>query len=505
MGTNTQKSRWARRWTRVTVAAALLAGASIVSTSFADAPEAEAWSGPSLAVTLTGNRNDNQPLDGATIEVGDEVGISIAPRLHPALKVEFYLNGRKVRTERAAPWDMSGTGPFASINTISALDLPEGTNKVEARISGYWWRNTTLKAEFTRAPIDSTTAPGLGLDFSSTERLLDGYVRDRGLNGAGLVVVHRDQGIVHESYLGEIDEDRISMLGSTNKIISAGVLLHLADTSPNFNMDDPLSAVVPWAGDLANVTTSQLLSNSSGLPGLPVGYLAGGLCALNVHTTLQRCGESIANNKLDDFDTIAPDSEFRYGGPQWQVAGAVAEVVGERSWEQLLNDIYIEPCGLDVLGFTNFGQDGIFTGVDFPYPGGFDGDVNNLVPTANPIIEGGGYTTPHDYAKLLLMFLRDGKCGDTQVLSEESITLMTTDRIGPTYGGEDKGRGYGLGWFIDGDVVTDPGVFGALSWIDFDDDFAAYFVVEDSNLFGEGATPELIDAVDVAMRNSRLG
>ena len=51
------------------------------------------------------------------------------------------------------------------------------------------------------------------------------FVDDRGLNGAGLIVVDRDDGVVYEGYWGEFDADRISLVASSSKMIVAGVLL----------------------------------------------------------------------------------------------------------------------------------------------------------------------------------------------------------------------------------------------------------------------------------------
>ena len=55
------------------------------------------------------------------------------------------------------------------------------------------------------------------------------FVDERGLNGAGLVIVQRDDGVIYEDYWGEFDHDRISLVASSSKMITAGVLLRLHD------------------------------------------------------------------------------------------------------------------------------------------------------------------------------------------------------------------------------------------------------------------------------------
>jgi CubicO group peptidase (beta-lactamase class C family) len=82
----------------------------------------------------------------------------------------------------------------------------------------------------------------------------------------GLVIVDADDGVVHEEYWGEFGPDRISLVASSSKMITAGVLLRLQDDGL-LDIDAPVADVVGWAGDPA-ITTAQLLSNSSGLVGL---------------------------------------------------------------------------------------------------------------------------------------------------------------------------------------------------------------------------------------------
>ena len=79
----------------------------LLSTSLFAAPKAEAFSRPELVFTLNGVRIDAQTLDGAVIPAGSNLAIWIAPRYHPAKKVDFYLNGEHVQTEWRAPWDLS--------------------------------------------------------------------------------------------------------------------------------------------------------------------------------------------------------------------------------------------------------------------------------------------------------------------------------------------------------------------------------------------------------------
>ncbi len=359
-------------------------------------------------------------------------------------------------------------------------------------------------------PEPVVTAPR-SYDFSEVSPIVEAFVAERDLDGAGLVIVDRDDGVVYEAYWGEFGPERVSLVASSSKMIVAGVLLRL-DERGVLDLDRPIADLTGWQPEdpstaTASVTVAQLLSNSSGFVGLgPTALYAPYTCQFDVDDDLERCGEAIFTTAADDRDVVVPDTEFRYGGGQWQVAGAVAEAVTGSSWDDLLAETYVEPCGIDSLGFTNqWAQFGPFT---FEYPDEFDGDPAALARTANPNIEGGAYLTAPDYAELLLMQLRAGRCGDTRALSAESVERMHTDRVIERYGptGNPGLGGYGLGWWVrapaDG-YVTDPGAYGAVPWLELADGYGVYLVVEENLLVGFDLASELGEPIDRAIDAAR--
>jgi CubicO group peptidase (beta-lactamase class C family) len=254
------------------------------------------------------------------------------------------------------------------------------------------------------------------------------------------------------------------------------------------------------------------VSNSSGLVGLVDDpTFSPYICQYLAAGSLQDCAEQIFTTTEDDDRVVPPDTQFRYGGGQWQVAGGLAEAVSGKSWAELIDQTYVQPCGVDSLAYNNhFAQTQVLGGPEaspFSYPAGFDGDPSVLTATDNPNMEGGAYISPTDYAELLLMHLRDGRCGDTQVLSPEAIEKMHTDRVGPAYGGTDSDElsGYGLGWWIDGDDparIQDAGAFGAVPWLDLEDGYGVYVVVERTNSDGEDLADQLRPLIEEQMGSS---
>jgi CubicO group peptidase (beta-lactamase class C family) len=344
------------------------------------------------------------------------------------------------------------------------------------------------------------TTPARDYDFAAIAPIVEAFVAERELDGAGLVVVQRDDGVVYEGYWGEFDADRISLVASSSKMITAGVLLHLADDGL-LDIDAPIADAVEWGSGNPDVTVAQLLSNSSGLVGLlPDPTYRPYLCQFHLDGTLEDCAEQIFTSTEDDGDIVPPDTEYRYGGAQWQVAGGVAEAVSGKPWAQLVDEIYVQPCGLEALGynnhFTQLGTQG------FEYPTEFDSDPSKLDATDNPNLEGGAYITTGDYAELLLMHLRDGRCGDAQVLSPAALDRMHTDRIGPEYGGTTQtGGGYGMGWWVDRETgrLSDPGAYGSIPWLDLDGGYGAYLVIEADTVTGFELVEQIAELVDAAV------
>ena len=345
-------------------------------------------------------------------------------------------------------------------------------------------------------------------DFSGLEEAAEDWLADYAhLRGAGIIVVHRDYGVIYRQGFGEFKADRIYLVASVTKMVVSGILNSLHDQQI-LDLDGPIAEIVPWASDHPDITPAQLLSNSSGLPGLFDGQPDDYLCQYYHWDTLQNCAEVILTSKQDDDELIEPDTEFRYGGAQWQIAGAVAEVASGMSWEELFRRTYIEPCELENTGFANHIYQ-LFELVH-GYPDGFNGDPTTLVSTDNPFMEGGLYSTLDDIAKLLLMHIQGGVCGTNQVHPTAAIQRMHVDRIAEVYNGSTNFplgavnlQGYGMGWWIDREnsgLTYDPGAYGAFPYVDHARGYAAFSVIEGDSIPGSilhtAIRPHIEQAID---------
>lgn len=78
-------------------------------------------------------------------------------------------------------------------------------------------------------PDEGTETDDPGFSFAEVDAAVEAFVDDRDLSGAGLIIVHRDLGVIHHEHWGVYDEDRISLIASSTKMVTAGVLLRLQD------------------------------------------------------------------------------------------------------------------------------------------------------------------------------------------------------------------------------------------------------------------------------------
>ncbi len=355
-------------------------------------------------------------------------------------------------------------------------------------------------------------------DLTEADAWLGNFVAaETGFDGGSMIIVDKEFGVVHKSVFGDHSEDTVVLLASTSKVPTVMLLLALAEDDANvdFEIGAPIANYLPWQGvwDEA-ITTEHLVSNRSGIPGglnmrsNPAWYFPH-ICQYESSGTLLACGEKLYTTPLKNFPLVPSDSAFDYGGSQWQIAGAVAETVGETKWNQLWDHYIGQPCGLEVFRYGNF----MFS------PQSWDGNMTSLIGLDNPNMEGGAISNLDDYAELIAMHLNNGYCGDNEVLSSESLRSMRDVRSAPNTLGEisllyGDDLGYGMGWITiheEGDVAPtlffDPGLWGSVAWIDIKREYGG--VVLFDNYSGDaspatlGVIRELIPRVAVAIDATR--
>jgi len=336
------------------------------------------------------------------------------------------------------------------------------------------------------APPDqgSGTAPPVTPDFTEVDAAFETFIEESAVfDGVSYVVVDAQESL-HTATFGDHSVDTVVLLASTSKVPAVMTMLALEeDTDATFDMDQAIGEVLPFDGVYADRTPSQLVSNTSGIPGLRQLALYGPhLCQFSFDTSVifEACGEILLSVPLPDGNDAG--SIFDYGGSQWQLAGVTAAVAANATWNQLVEAYLATPCQLEVFTFGNMWED--ITQ--------WDGTVASLLGQSNPNIEGGAITNLADYAKLLQVHLNGGFCGDTRVLSENALAEMRVDRGGAV---DNNPTPYGMGWWISTDnpgVYDDPGAFGSISFIDVERNFAGYVAIDDYSRVDADAPVRLV-------------
>lgn len=352
--------------------------------------------------------------------------------------------------------------------------------------------------------------PEVQPDFTEADAWMEGFVAtEEAFPGGSYVIVDKDAGVIHKAAFGNLAEDSLVLLASTSKVPSVTLLmaLHEDDANVDFAIDEPIASYLPWMGvwDPA-ITTEHLVSNRSGIPGLvnvfirPEDY-APHTCQFMPVGTLQACAEQIYTTPLPALEATPANTAFDYGGSQWHLSGAVAEITGGGTLNQLWDQYIGGPCGFEVTKIGN----------NLSLATLWDGNAESLVGLENPNSEGGMMSSLDDYARLLSLHLKDGLCGETRVLSPESLAFMRKERTTA----EEDSLGYGMGWWLvepDGGGPTtlflDPGFYGSVAWLDTERQYAAVVFFEEytgqSGSVGSGAViDQLIPIVEAAIDAAR--
>jgi len=301
------------------------------------------------------------------------------------------------------------------------------------------------------------------IDFSPVTDPIGEYIAGKpSISGAGLLLVKFDGTVLLEQYWGEFDRTTVVPIASATKWFSGTAIMSLVDDGL-LDLDQPVGQILPaFAGrpdGMDQMTVRQMLSHTSGLPG--------GSPWVSVKTiTLKQAVNGIAATAGMNSP---PGTEFRYGGTSMQVAGRVAEVAAQASWEQLFADRVTTPLGIS------------------------DTDFLGLGPTTNPRIAGGAQTSVDSYERVLRMLVDGGIYNGQQILSPAAVATMLSDQtagavIDSAPSTLDEYLGYGIGTWIgrldDADMPVEfisPGAFGTTPWIDFENEYYGLFMIGDSN------------------------
>ncbi len=372
-------------------------------------------------------------------------------------------------------------------------------------------------------------APQMSMDADQLARIparLQELVDSDQIAGA-VVVLARHDGIVLLEAVGYQDletkapmrTDAIFRMASVSKPVTAiGVMMlqeegrlwtwdrldkHLPEFS-NLQTDPPSERAEP-------VTLQGLLTGTSGIGG--GGYVEG-----FYGESLANVVASIASNPLG----FPPNTRFRYSQAPFDILGRVIEVVSGASFEAFMQDRLFGPLGM--------GDSGFFVPPEkrARIPGFYRMEEGLLVENTSwecfcidlphegrrfPAPAFGLYSTAEDLGALLQMMLNKGAYNGHRVLSQASITAMSTNQISESVRSQNvnavRKPTWGFGWEVGYPGLGGPlassriyghgGRSGVKIWVDPENDLAGAFLIHQTGSVRTSLTKAIIQMATAAV------
>jgi CubicO group peptidase (beta-lactamase class C family) len=260
-----------------------------------------------------------------------------------------------------------------------------------------------------------------------------------------------------------------------------------------------------------DVTILELLSMHAGLPsnivnvGYPPGTTAEYWLGLTEPLTQQRY--EYTKDFLCQPDSPAvealpvPGTTFLYSNVDYVIAGAIAERITGKSWEDLMTNMLFKPLGITDAGFsfsmaTGYEinqpwQHDYYSGQEISIPPDYTPDIVGIPPLMYPA--GGVHLSIPDWAKFIAMQL-EGENGGSTLLTPETFKMLHTAPFND---------GYALGWGVETDplwtngvILTHNGSDGvdlAEVWMSIKDNFAVLITTNIDSEAAQMATADITD------------
>ncbi len=272
------------------------------------------------------------------------------------------------------------------------------------------------------------------------------------------VVVVNDRGIIYQKGFGKerIDlpapftEHTVSAIGSLTKSMTVMAVMQLVEQG-SLELDTAVINYLPWFGTANKeksdkITVRMLINNTSGLQAHPHP----------AYDLSDGALEKLTRDLEGSFITREPGTKYEYSNVAFSVAGCLVAKVSGLPFKEYLKTRIFDPLRMkntstDPSIFEDLrALEGHFLGIDFASPA-----LREKQFESGEFIPAGSFTrsTAEDLGNYLIALLNQGKFGNSQVLSPESIRQMWTSNssfpgLSLKEGGDDKPIHYGLGWMI---------------------------------------------------------
>lgn len=345
--------------------------------------------------------------------------------------------------------------------TSTMIDEPEAAPTAPAATPPDQEQTDRDLSNALEAIVSKTGVPGLGAAAFDSNGVIDIAV----------------SGVRQRGDLTQLTVDDRFHLGSNTKAMTAVLFARLNEQGSGFAFDITLEEAFPDVTDIhdeyADVTMTQLMTHTGGVPGQPDIDEA----ILDLPTTEGRSlGTGIV---LSQPPEVPPGTVGHYSNTGYVMVGAALESATGKTWEDLMRSHVFEPLGMDSCGFGAPGVEG-----EFDEPRGHDPTGLPVYADNPPLLGPAGtvHCSMNDWGVFLVELL-NGLRGESDFLTQASIKHLFDPAPEPVEGL--------------------PDAQNALGWVTFDDPQGTVYWHNGSNTFwySQAAIVPEIDAAILVVTN----
>ena len=281
-------------------------------------------------------------------------------------------------------------------------------------------------------------------DFSSLRRAIDVELDEKETPGAALALIQNDRVIFSESFGFANQEKKIPVtgdtlfqIGSMTKMMTAIVLTSLADEG-KLDLNAPVGNYVKGLStEIAQLTSHQLLSQTSGLKDMAGEY--------GTSDELE-FGKFIRSLKEDSL-LAEPGMAFSYSNLNYAIAGLVIQEISGKPYADVMSERLFAPLGMNRTMYSpeKVKKFHVANGYSSPKP-----KAIQIVPTANDTRlwpAGYAFSTMNDLSRFAVALLNDGKLEGKQVIRSSVVKKVMKPSVTIPTNVFENGN-YGYGFFI---------------------------------------------------------
>jgi serine-type D-Ala-D-Ala carboxypeptidase/endopeptidase len=309
----------------------------------------------------------------------------------------------------------------------------------------------------TATPSPPPPPPAATDKWAAVKAELDAFA----VKDAALIIGSKTGGVRLRYEKGTFKLTDTHLVASATKMMAGLTILKMVEDGQMSLSDNPQKYLPYWTTNPADprskVTLAQLLAFTSGFNQDPANIP----CYNDPNSTLQACAQAFYNDGL----TTAPGAAFVYTNSHLEIAGAMAEIAGGKTFAQLFKDKVSTRLAI--------------------------GQVSAIesLSAANPRVAGGGRSTGEEYAKMLDAVLAGRALGSLTTFQGDQTASVSFIFRPPAvtavgdwhYAAASWRECDALVWNATcaaSKTISSPGKFGWTPWIDFDNGYYAIIAME---------------------------